>query len=237
MSDASILRRSRPAAQRGFTLLELIVAAGILALIAVFSWRGLDSLIRERDGIAASQAAIDVLQRSFARIERDALLAGDVQLDEDGAMRLAAGTSSGADAAAPTVEYRLLDGALTRSVLGFDRAPQVMMDGVAALTMEAWTPGPAGGGGWVRVKGAATEVVRPPAAPGTNPGGTSAAGTPAQVGTPPGAQASGTGATPSPAASAVQALAPRVVAATGVRLSIVRVDGAKVVRAFLIGGG
>lgn len=227
---------------RGFTLLELIVAAGILALIAVFSWRGLDALIREREAIAASQSTIDVLQRSFARIERDALLAGDVQVDEDGTMRLAAGLASAGDASSPTVEYRLLGGALTRSVAGIDSAPQVLIDGVATLVAEAWTPAPRGGG-WLRVKGAATEVVRPPAppAPGsaannTPPNGAAGAGNttagPAQVGV----QAPAAGA-PSAPTNPLQAIGPTVAAATGVRLSIVRIDGAKIVRSFLVGGG
>lgn len=237
----------RLAMQRGFTLLELIVAAGILALIAVFSWRGLDALIREREAIAASQSTIDVLQRSFARIERDALLAGDVQIGEDGSMRLAAGPASTGDASPPTVEYRLLGGALTRSVAGLDSAPQVLVEGVATLVAEAWAPAP-GGGAWVRVKGAATEVIRPPVpgAPikgqpnGSVPASANLAGnaTPAtaQVNSPLGAQAPVPGMPPAPA-NPFQATGPNIAAATGLRLSIVRDDGAKIVRSFLVGGG
>ena len=127
----------------GFTLLELIVAAAILALIAVFSWRGLDALVREREAITASQAAIDVLQRSFARIERDALSAADVQLDDGGVLRFVAGTSSVDGTPAASVEYRLVDGALTRSVEGVDRVPLVLLDHVATLSMGSMAAGAA----------------------------------------------------------------------------------------------
>jgi prepilin-type N-terminal cleavage/methylation domain-containing protein len=234
----------------GFTLLELIVAAGILALIAVFSWRGLDALIREREAIAASQEAIDILQRSFARIERDALTASDVQLDEGGTMRLVAGTSSVDGVAPATVEYRFVGGTLTRTIVGIDRSTQILFDNVATLAMEAWAPTPRGGS-WVRNKGAAMELaplsangatatanlapannqqaqqtqngmINPDTTPpGTTPPGTSQPNATAQPNVP--------GAQPSTVAS--------VAPATGVRLTIARVDGSRIVRDFMVGGG
>jgi len=219
--------------QRGFTLLELIVAAGIMALIAVFSWRGLDTLIREREAIAASQAAIDAYQRSFARLERDALLASDIELDESGTMRLLAGDASPDGSGATTVEYRLVNGTLTRAVAGVDAAPRVVLDGVATLTMEAWQP-VQGGGGWVRAKAAAPPPPAPPP-PGTPPGQATGAAPNAAApvrnngpfvpGVVPGAPPGGAG------------LGTRVVAAaTGLRVSIDRPDGTRVTRAFMVGG-
>ena len=220
-----------PGRQRGFTLLELIVAAGILALIAVFSWRGLDTLIREREAIAASQAAIDIVQRSFARLERDALLASDVELDEGGTMRLVAGDNAADGANPASVEYRLVGGALTRAAAGVDRAPLVLIDGVATLAMEAWLPVP-GGGSWVKVKAAATPP--PPVAPGTDVAKSNAnvptnpnAGAPLRNSGPfiPGAVPGG-----QPAGTRV------VAAATGIRLTFARVDGTLVTRSFMVGG-
>ena len=218
------MKRPGPGPQRGFTLLELIVAAGILALIAVFSWRGLDALIREREAIASSQAAIDAVQRAFARIERDALLANDVQLDDAGTLRLVAGSSSLDEAPPAAVEYRLAAGTLVRSVSGGGQ--QGVLDGVASLAIEAWAPRP-GGGAWVRSKAAATEAPRAKTdVPGS--GNLPVAGPP-------------TGANPlalppAAVAGALPTAAPLVAAATGIRLSFERADGTRVVRAFMIGG-
>lgn len=253
--------RTRPADRRtrrgphrpradGFTLLELIVAAGILATIAVFSWRGLDTLIREREAIAASQEIIDRLQRVFARVEKDALLATDAQLNEVGTLRLVSG-ASGTDGASAAVEYRLVDGTLTRSVSDSNAASLALLDGVAALTMEAWLPAPRGGG-WVRIKGAASQAPRPRDAAGrTKANATGNATDAARNATAPGTSlpansgnaanavdAAASGATGANAARGTQAPAgPTVAAATGIRLSIARADGSKLTRSFLVGGG
>ena len=227
-----------PIARRaaGFTLLELIVAASILALIAVFSWRGLDTLLREREAIASSQETIDVMQRSFARIERDAMLARDAQIDDSGALRLVSGNAA--------VEYRFVNGALTRAT-DEASAPMILQGGIAKLVIEAWTAGAKGG--WVRVKGLATEPLAPPpqqprpagvvASPNVaaHSGAPSAAQSDAASNPAPGAAASGN---PNPAAGPLTALGqPLVAAATGIRLSIARSDGTEVVRIFLIGSG
>ena len=222
----------------GFTLLELIVAASILALIAVFSWRGLDTLLREREAIASSQEAIDVMQRSFARIERDAMLARDAQIDDSGALRLVAGNSA--------VEYRFVNGALTR-IADEAAAPMVLQGGIAKLVIEAWTAGAKGG--WVRVKGLATEPLAPPpqqprpagvvaAAPDV---GANSAAPSAGANSAPNNAAAGAAATtgnPNPAAGPLTAQGqPLVAVATGIRMSIARADGTEVVRIFLIGSG
>ncbi len=225
----------------GFTLLELIVAAGILALIAVFSWRGLDQLLREREAIASSQESIDAMQRSFARIERDAMLARDARIDDSGALRLVSAGNAG-------VDYRLSNGALTRSVDGADgidgSAAMILQTGVAKLVIEAWTSGAKGG--WVRVKGLAAEPLPPLAQPSQQPRPGSAAATLPNAGTPSSAPAANSTA-PNVASATASANAgpgplnalgqPLVAAATGIRLSIARIDGTEVVRVFLIGSG
>lgn len=220
----------------GFTLLELIVAASILALIAVFSWRGLDSILREREAIASAQAALDGLSRAFARIERDGLLARDAEVDEDGTLRLVARTTT--EPGAASVEYRLRDGTLVRRVN--DGSPPIaLLDGIASIGVEAWVPGQ--GGGWVRTKGRAIEAPVPgtpsrapgqPGAPGMALAGTSAA---ASTSTTTGAMAAGATGTP----RAGNAPAPLLVsAATGFRVAIARPpQQAPIVRAFLIGSG
>ncbi|MEI7464212.1 MAG: prepilin-type N-terminal cleavage/methylation domain-containing protein [Burkholderiales bacterium] len=49
-----------PAADRGFTLVEVLVALGIMATLAVMGWQGIDSIVRTRD---ASQARLDYTLR------------------------------------------------------------------------------------------------------------------------------------------------------------------------------
>ena len=57
----------------GFTLLELLVAIALLAIVALLSWRGLDATIRGRDDIAASLAQTRMLGRYFSQLQYDLL--------------------------------------------------------------------------------------------------------------------------------------------------------------------
>ena len=49
-------RTSIAATRRGFTLVEVLVALGIMATLAVMGWQGIDGIVRTRD---ASQARLD----------------------------------------------------------------------------------------------------------------------------------------------------------------------------------
>jgi general secretion pathway protein J len=61
MSRAVHRRHPLPApASRGFTLVEVLVALFIMAVLAGLAWRGVDALVRARDG---SQAVIETTQR------------------------------------------------------------------------------------------------------------------------------------------------------------------------------
>ena len=103
----------RVAAARGFTLIELLVAITILALIAVFSWRGLDQVVRTRDALAHSQALLDASQRLFVRLARDINRARDVRADAAG--RVVFGLPvPGQQARLTAIEYLLADGRLLR---------------------------------------------------------------------------------------------------------------------------
>ena len=61
--------------QRGFTLIELMVALGIMALVALLSWRGLDAMVHARNHTQARSDRIAVLQTVLAqwRTDLDAL--------------------------------------------------------------------------------------------------------------------------------------------------------------------
>ena len=58
--------------QRGFTLLEMLIAIAILAVIAVLSWRGLDSIIRSRATITNSMEDERVVAQLFDQMRIDA---------------------------------------------------------------------------------------------------------------------------------------------------------------------
>jgi general secretion pathway protein J len=66
--------RSRRALRAsGFTLIEMLVAIALLALIAVLSWRGLDATIRGRDDIVGNLTQTRQFGRYFSQLQFDTL--------------------------------------------------------------------------------------------------------------------------------------------------------------------
>ena len=59
--------------QRGFTLLELVIALAIFAVLGLASWRLFDSVVRVQQATASHERAFRSLQRAVAVIERDLL--------------------------------------------------------------------------------------------------------------------------------------------------------------------
>lgn len=65
----------------GFTLVELLVAIALMAIVSLMAWRGLDGIASLRDGLAASADETDSLLRMLGQLERDiALRAPDTVL-------------------------------------------------------------------------------------------------------------------------------------------------------------
>lgn len=65
-------RSARPArAPFGFTLIELMVAIAVLALVAVLGWRGLDGIIRSRVTLTAQLERSRGMQLAFAQMQSD----------------------------------------------------------------------------------------------------------------------------------------------------------------------
>lgn len=60
--------RSRRA---GFTLVELLVAIGILAMVAVLGWRGLDGIVRARVALTNEMEITRGMQLAFAQLQND----------------------------------------------------------------------------------------------------------------------------------------------------------------------
>ena len=57
--------------QVGLTLVELLIAITILAVVAVLGWRGLDSIVRSRIALTAEMERTRGVQLAFAQLERD----------------------------------------------------------------------------------------------------------------------------------------------------------------------
>jgi general secretion pathway protein J len=66
-------KRSTRRQVAGFTLIEMLVAITLLAVIALLSWRGLDATIRGRDDIVASLTQTRMLGRYFSQMQYDML--------------------------------------------------------------------------------------------------------------------------------------------------------------------
>ncbi len=125
-------RRSAAAAiEQGFTLLELLVAVSILALISLISWRGLSALAQTRERLQPQNEAVRAVLAGFGQMQLDLsqvplnanLFALPGQplhlLSIDGhtslqMLRLAPSPDGSAASAVQTVLYTVRDGALLR---------------------------------------------------------------------------------------------------------------------------
>lgn len=57
--------------QRGFTLLELLVAISVLALVSLIAWRGLDSLVSTRERLEPEAETLRSELAAFGQLDRD----------------------------------------------------------------------------------------------------------------------------------------------------------------------
>lgn len=115
--------RRTPRSQAGFTLIEVLVALALMALVSLMAWRGLASVSGARDLIAAQAEDTDAIVRTLGQMARD------VELSYTGP----AFDSPGLDAVAFTTGLRLLPRA------------------AGGQTLEILRPDPDGNGLWQRV--------------------------------------------------------------------------------------
>jgi len=110
-------------AAAGFTLVELLVAIGILAMVAVLGWRGLDSIVQARITLTQQMEQSRGLQLAFAQMQADLEnLASNTLLNEqanlvagDGRLTLIRTVFADQQAAGlQVVAYRISNGVLTR---------------------------------------------------------------------------------------------------------------------------
>lgn len=83
--------RSQHMPARGFTLIEMMVALVIMAIIGLMAWRGLDGLVRGKERIEAHASQQRDLQYALTLLDRDCLL---MVVDDQVAQPVALGSRS-----------------------------------------------------------------------------------------------------------------------------------------------
>ncbi|MGQ9725440.1 MAG: PulJ/GspJ family protein, partial [Tepidimonas sp.] len=57
--------------RRGFTLIELLVALIVMTLLAVMGWRGIDAMLRNREGVERTSQTLLGWQTALAQWQAD----------------------------------------------------------------------------------------------------------------------------------------------------------------------
>ncbi|MFZ3287023.1 MAG: prepilin-type N-terminal cleavage/methylation domain-containing protein [Telluria sp.] len=150
----------------GFTLVELLVAISILAIVAVLGWRGLDGIVRARIALTEQMETTRGMQLAFAQMQNDCEhLTGQRMLRNRpyllaGADRMTLVRNSYTEnepARLQVIAYRVREGVLTRresaatrdlveldvlwkaAISDADTTPAVtLQSGVSAMVVQVW---------------------------------------------------------------------------------------------------
>lgn len=201
---------------RGFTLLELLVAITLLAILAVIAWRGLDSMTRTREALAQRDERIEALKTAYAQFDADCTQLADpntlsrapIEVDANRVLMVRDRRDDGQPPAWQVVLYRIIDGRLERlqsppitnraDLRGaLDNLRQGGSSGAAryllatnvdSISARAWIEP----GGWIDNSGTLSAALFPAGSNTTTLTGLPSASTPAASGAP-GASANNTG--------------------------------------------
>ncbi|MCL4746530.1 MAG: prepilin-type N-terminal cleavage/methylation domain-containing protein [Burkholderiaceae bacterium] len=162
-------------AASGFTLVELLIAISLMAVLAVLGWRGLDSVLSSRERIVDASDSLRALSVAFHQIDEDLRLSWPVRLRKLSVVPIGFGAAQGGASAdlqlvreqaselAPAqlqrVIYRVRAGVLERGFAQWvsagpdapdapgarDYTWQPLLSGVSALQMRGWIDGQ----GWI----------------------------------------------------------------------------------------
>ena len=180
----------RPATRQrraGFTLVELLVAISILAILAVLGWRGLDGIVRARIALTAQMEVTRGMQLSFAQMQSDcehlaerAIIGRRPNLlwEDDRLTLVRKVYNENEPSQLAVVSYRIVNGALVRresrgtrdlaqlealwqAIAGdapSESAPPVLLqNGVALMQIQAWQ-----NSAWRKEPAAATDGAQQP---------------------------------------------------------------------------
>jgi len=191
----------------GFTLVELLVAITVLAIVAVLGWRGLDGIVRSREQLTAQMEQTRGIQLAFAQLQSDleqiadkaTVLNNHQNLLADNTRLIFIRTVMGENAASQlqVVSYRIRDGVLsrresaaTRDLVQLDALWQAalgdpgwqndvdLQSGVNSMAVRVWE-----NGGWKQVENSSTSFAQVQQPEGeapctsTEPGGCQGQGT------------------------------------------------------------